>query len=217
MGVTLKLLHGEYADSCAAAGEPTMGYDRFCRTYQRHVLVTGTASRVGHKAGQTVEVDWSGSDRVLHPVRQERLAPAAGLRGPRRCDQGPHRAQHRLGRYRQPQHARTRHHEALRKRRCEPAPTTPAAGPHRQYLAIYGRRGCISLYNCGAPLCMSRWRLTTTLDARKSVRLAETFKGDPVGVGVAKQFEGLATEQGYAESRSPFIIWTKTETLKRSP
>lgn len=57
VGVTLKLLHGEYADDCAAAGAAARGYDRFCRTYQRHVLVTGAASRVGHKAAQTVEVD----------------------------------------------------------------------------------------------------------------------------------------------------------------
>lgn len=34
VGVTLKLLHGEYA----ASGAPVMGYDLFCRTYQRHVL-----------------------------------------------------------------------------------------------------------------------------------------------------------------------------------
>ena len=64
VGVTLKLLHGEYADSRAAGGEPVMGYDRFCRTYQRHVLVTGVASRVGHKAAQfhentTVEIIWT--------------------------------------------------------------------------------------------------------------------------------------------------------------
>lgn len=65
VGVTLKLLHGEYADACAAAGDPAMGYDRFCKTYQRHVLVTGAASRVGHKAGQTVEVDWSGPSMQL--------------------------------------------------------------------------------------------------------------------------------------------------------
>ena len=65
VGVTLKLLHSEYTDSCAAAGEPAMGYDRFCRTYQRHVLVTGVASRVGHKAAQTVEVDWSGPSMQL--------------------------------------------------------------------------------------------------------------------------------------------------------
>lgn len=66
VGVTLKLLHGEYVDDCAASGAPAMGYDRFCRTYQRHVLVTGAASRVGHKAGQTVEVDWSGPTMELH-------------------------------------------------------------------------------------------------------------------------------------------------------
>lgn len=65
VGVTLKLLHGEYADACAASGDPAMGYDRFCRTYQHHVLVTGAASRVGHKAGQTVEVDWSGPTMQL--------------------------------------------------------------------------------------------------------------------------------------------------------
>lgn len=65
VGVTLKLLHGEYMDACAETGEPGMGYDRFCRTYQRHVLVSGAASRVGHKAGQTVEVDWSGPTMQL--------------------------------------------------------------------------------------------------------------------------------------------------------
>lgn len=65
VGVTLKLLHGEYTDECAAADAAAMGYDRFCRTYQRHVLVTGAASRVGHKAGQTVEVDWSGPTMLL--------------------------------------------------------------------------------------------------------------------------------------------------------
>lgn len=68
VGVTLKLLHGEYADECAIKGEPAMGYDRFCRTYQRHMLVTGAASRVGHKAGQTVEVDWSGPTMQLHDL-----------------------------------------------------------------------------------------------------------------------------------------------------
>ena len=70
-GVTLKLLHGEYTDSCTANRTPAMGYDRFCKTYQRHVLVTGAASRVGHKAGQTVEVDWSGPTMEL-------IAPATG-------------------------------------------------------------------------------------------------------------------------------------------
>src|SRR5699024_3351340 len=36
VGVTLKLLHGEYLDECARAGAPGMGYDRFCKAYQRH-------------------------------------------------------------------------------------------------------------------------------------------------------------------------------------
>lgn len=65
VGVTLKLLHGEYLDACAAAGSPAMGYDRFCKSYQHHVLVAGLASRVGHKAGQSVEVDWSGPTMEL--------------------------------------------------------------------------------------------------------------------------------------------------------
>ncbi len=57
VGVTLKLLHGEYVDACRAGGEPAMGYDRFCKAYQHHVLVTGAASRVGHVARQTM---WQG-------------------------------------------------------------------------------------------------------------------------------------------------------------
>ena len=65
VGVTLKLLHGEYVDACRAKSETAMGYDRFCKTYQRHMLVIGAASRVGHKAGQTVEVDWSGKTMQL--------------------------------------------------------------------------------------------------------------------------------------------------------
>lgn len=65
VGVTLKLLHSEYVDACRIKGETAMGYDRFCKSYQRHVLVIGAASRVGHKAGQTVEVDWSGKTMQL--------------------------------------------------------------------------------------------------------------------------------------------------------
>lgn len=65
VGVTLKLLHGEYRDAAASSCTPAMGYDRFCKTYQRHVLVAGLASRVGHKAGQSIEVDWSGKTMAL--------------------------------------------------------------------------------------------------------------------------------------------------------
>ena len=31
VGVTLKLLHGEYVDGCAVKKQPSMGYDRFCK------------------------------------------------------------------------------------------------------------------------------------------------------------------------------------------
>lgn len=65
VGVTLKLLHGEYVDENAASGQAVMSYDRFCRIYQKYVLQTGAASRVGHKAGQTVEVDWAGPTMQL--------------------------------------------------------------------------------------------------------------------------------------------------------
>ncbi|WP_240770537.1 IS21 family transposase [Nocardioides sp. GY 10127] len=65
VGVTLKLLHGEYRDTCHATGAPAMGYDRFCKNYAHHVLITGAASRVGHKAGQAIEVDWSGKTMTL--------------------------------------------------------------------------------------------------------------------------------------------------------
>jgi transposase len=65
VGVTLKLLHGEYVDACRTSGVTAMGYDRFCKNYQRHVLIAGAASRVGHKAGQSIEVDWSGKTMTL--------------------------------------------------------------------------------------------------------------------------------------------------------
>ena len=69
VGVTLKLLHGEYVDRCRAEGSMAMGYDRFCKNYQQHLLISGAASRVGHKAGQTVEVDWSGPTmQLIDPV-----------------------------------------------------------------------------------------------------------------------------------------------------
>lgn len=60
VGVTLKLLHAEYLDHCRDAGAAGMGYDRFCKTYAAYTRAQGVTSRVGHKAGQTIEVDWSG-------------------------------------------------------------------------------------------------------------------------------------------------------------
>src|SRR5699024_664285 len=42
---------------------------------QRHVLVTGAASRVGHKAAQTIEVDWSGPTMQVHDPATGRTRP----------------------------------------------------------------------------------------------------------------------------------------------
>ena len=72
VGVTLKLLHSEYVDAHVVSGQPVMSYDRFCRIYQRYVLQSGVASRVGHKAAQTVEVDWAGPTmRLVDPVTEK--------------------------------------------------------------------------------------------------------------------------------------------------
>lgn len=65
VGITLKSLHSEYVDDHAGSGRPVMSYDRYCRIYQKYVLQTGVTSRIGHKAGQTVEVDWSGPTMQL--------------------------------------------------------------------------------------------------------------------------------------------------------
>lgn len=72
VGVTLKLLHAEYLDQCQANGSTAMGYDRFCKTYAQYARAAGVTSRVGHKAGQAVEVDWSGPTMQLtNPVTRE--------------------------------------------------------------------------------------------------------------------------------------------------
>ncbi|TFC84013.1 IS21 family transposase [Cryobacterium sp. TMT3-29-2] len=72
VGVTLKLLHQEYVDASSRAGQATMSYDRFCRLYGEHAAVTGASSRVGHKAGRSIEVDWSGPTiQLLDPTTGE--------------------------------------------------------------------------------------------------------------------------------------------------
>ena len=65
VGVTLKLLHQEYVDTSGRAGQATMSYDRFCRLYGDYAAVSGATSRVGHKAGRSIEVDWSGPTMQL--------------------------------------------------------------------------------------------------------------------------------------------------------
>jgi len=66
VGMNLKLLHAEYADKAITAGAAFMGYDRFCKSYQRYVLEHGASSRVEHKAAVSIEVDWSGPTMALH-------------------------------------------------------------------------------------------------------------------------------------------------------
>lgn len=65
VGVTLRLLHQEYADRAGRDRLAAMSYDRFCRLYADYAKVTGASSRVGHKAGRSVEVDWSGPTMQL--------------------------------------------------------------------------------------------------------------------------------------------------------
>lgn len=70
--VTLKLLHAEYADGCAEAGAPSMSYDRFCKRYRQYTVSRNVVSRVGHKAGRNMEVDWSGPTmRLVDPATGE--------------------------------------------------------------------------------------------------------------------------------------------------
>lgn len=68
-GVTLRLLHAEYRDSCLSDGSPSMGCDRFCKLYQSYVVANGVTSRVERKAGSTIEVDWAGPTlEIVDPV-----------------------------------------------------------------------------------------------------------------------------------------------------
>lgn len=59
-GVTLKLLHQEYCDACVSFSKPFMSYDRFCKRYRSFTVSKSVVSRVGHKAGRIMEVDWAG-------------------------------------------------------------------------------------------------------------------------------------------------------------
>ena len=71
VGVTLKRLHEEYRDGQRSKGEPFMSYDRFCKRYREFTVRRQVASRVGHKAGRILEVDWAGPTMAL-------AGPAAG-------------------------------------------------------------------------------------------------------------------------------------------
>ena len=72
VGVTLRLLHGEYREECAARGEAVTSYDRFCKRYRQFTVSRNVVSRVGRKAGRNMEVDWSGPTMSL-------VDPATGV------------------------------------------------------------------------------------------------------------------------------------------
>ena len=71
VGVTLKRLHEEYRDEQRSKGEPFMSYDRFCKRYREFTVRKQVVSRVGHRAGRILEVDWAGPTMSL-------VGPAAG-------------------------------------------------------------------------------------------------------------------------------------------
>ena len=72
VGVTLKRLHEEYRDDARSKGEPFMSYDRFCKRYREFTVRKQVVSRVGHKAGRILEVDWAGPTmRLVDPATGE--------------------------------------------------------------------------------------------------------------------------------------------------
>lgn len=60
VGVTLKLLWNEHKNRCIAEGKVVMSYSKFCRDYEKYAGRNGFASHIYHKAGDRLEVDWSG-------------------------------------------------------------------------------------------------------------------------------------------------------------
>lgn len=72
VGVTLKLLHSEYADKCAEHSEVSMGYNRFCEQYAAYTHTKSLTSHVNHRPAEKCETDWSGKTlRLIHPDTYE--------------------------------------------------------------------------------------------------------------------------------------------------
>lgn len=59
-GVTLKLLWQEYCEKCDEEGALACSYTTFTRGYDGYVTLKGYTSRIAHRPGETVEVDWAG-------------------------------------------------------------------------------------------------------------------------------------------------------------
>lgn len=71
VGVTLDLLHDEYAEQCAKDGGVPMSYTTFWRRYGDYIARNSVTSHIERKAGRSVEVDWSGPTMSL-------VVPATG-------------------------------------------------------------------------------------------------------------------------------------------
>lgn len=60
IGVTLKTLFDEYCIDCDENKQVHVGYTKFCEGYQNFTKQKGFVSHIEHKAGDRIEVDWSG-------------------------------------------------------------------------------------------------------------------------------------------------------------
>ena len=60
VGVTLKLLHQEYCDSCKTSEDIPMGYTKFCDGYTDFTIGNKLTNHLLHKPGVITKVDWSG-------------------------------------------------------------------------------------------------------------------------------------------------------------
>jgi transposase len=56
VGVTLKLLHEEYAS--ASIDGPVMGYGRFCREYRAFSRARQFVCHIDHRPAERIECDW---------------------------------------------------------------------------------------------------------------------------------------------------------------
>jgi transposase len=65
-GVTLKLLWGEYVDTCRSSGKPPYMYSQYCKLYQDYVDKNKLTMHIRHKPGDKLMVDWGGTTLPLY-------------------------------------------------------------------------------------------------------------------------------------------------------
>ena len=73
VGVTEILLWEEYADKCRKEGLKACSYQTFARGYKKYAADRNYTSRIEHKPGVAVEVDWSGPTmNYIDPDKKEK-------------------------------------------------------------------------------------------------------------------------------------------------